>query len=145
MAGKNYSHQLDAKNRMRIPAKLKEEIGEGYAIMVGAGGCLSVLTKKESDEMIEKLSKVSRFAPEAQNYIRKVMATHWDAVEDNQGRILIPEIIRKKAKIQKNIVILKNLSGIEIWAEEEWDKFINQEEDYDTMLAKLDTLMQEVE
>ena len=140
-----FKHQLDAKNRMRIPAKLKEGLGDGYTIMLGAGECLSVIPKSESLEIQAKLAKVSRFNPEAQKSIRRFISNLWDAEEDNQGRILIPEHIRKAAHIEKNLVILNNLSGIEIWAEDEWNKFMSEEEDYDAMLANIDKLMQEVE
>ena len=47
MSGKNYAHQLDAKNRMRIPAKLREELGTGYTVTVGSGGCLYVYSKEQ--------------------------------------------------------------------------------------------------
>ena len=137
-----FKHQLDAKNRMRIPAKLKEGLSEGYTIMLGAGECLSVITKSESLAIQAKLAKASRFDSVAQKSIRKFIANLWDAEEDNQGRILIPEHIRKAAHIEKNVIILNNLSGIEIWAEEEWNKFMAEEDDYDAMLANIDKLMQ---
>ena len=46
---KNYTHQLDAKNRMRIPAKFREELGDGYYITVGTGGCLFVYDEKQME------------------------------------------------------------------------------------------------
>ena len=55
MSGKNYSHQLDAKNRMRIPAKLREELGENYSITVGTGGCLYVYTEEQMKEVEEAI------------------------------------------------------------------------------------------
>lgn len=46
MFGKIYRHQLDAKNRMRIPAKLREELGENYTITKGTSGCLFVFQSR---------------------------------------------------------------------------------------------------
>jgi len=57
MADRTYSHQLDAKNRMRIPAKLREELGESYFITIGTGGCLCVYTEEQMEKRIRKLQK----------------------------------------------------------------------------------------
>ena len=124
MFDKIYRHQLDAKNRMRIPAKFKEELGDNYTITIGSGGCLAVYTEKEMSELKEKLNKISVFDAEAQKPLRILMAYSWDAEEDNHGRILIPEDLRKYAKFNKDLVIIKNLKCIEIWASEVWDKYI---------------------
>ena len=145
MSGRTYAHQLDAKNRMRIPAKMREELGQNYTIMAGSNKCLYVYPEKKAEKIISKLRTINPFDEKKQAAARKLLSLTWQAEEDKQGRILIPEHIRKAAHIEKNLVILNNLSGIEIWAEEEWNKFMSEEEDYDAMLANIDKLMQEVE
>ena len=51
-----YHHQIDEKNRIRIPAKLKELLGENPLIMLGTGKCLYVYSQERAQQVIaEKL------------------------------------------------------------------------------------------
>ncbi len=131
MAGKNYSHQLDAKNRMRIPAKLREELGSNYSITVGAGGCLYVYSETQMQEVKATLKNVNAYREKQLKAARFILYNTWEAEEDNQGRILLPENLRKYAKIEKNVVVFKGPNCIEIWSEEVWNDYfaeINFEE-----------------
>ena len=125
MAGKNYVHQLDAKNRMRIPAKLREEIGEGYSITVGAGGCLYVYSKEQTEEVKASLRNINAYRDKQLKAARFILYNLWEAEEDNQGRILLPENLRKFAKIEKNVVVFKGPNCVEIWSEEVWNEYFN--------------------
>lgn len=134
-----YNHQLDAKNRMRIPAKLRDELGDKYTITCGVGGCLSVFSEAQMTELKEKLSKISMFDAQAQKPLRLLLAYSWDAEEDKQGRILIPENLRKYAKLEKDVVIIKNLNCIEIWSSDVWNDYISGV-DFSDLAGALDSL-----
>lgn len=123
MAGKNYVHQLDAKNRMRIPAKLREKLGADYSVTVGAGGCLCVYSNEQMKELKDTLKKVNPYREEQVKAARFILFNTWDAEEDKQGRILLPENLRKYAKIQKNVIVFQGPSSIEIWGEEVWNEY----------------------
>ncbi len=123
MTGKNYSHQLDAKNRMRIPAKLREELGPNYSVTVGSGGCLYVYSKEQTVALKEKLNKINSYKEEHLKAARYVLYNIWEAVEDKQGRILLPENLRSYAKLDKNVLVVKGPSCIEIWSEEVWNDY----------------------
>ena len=125
MAGKNYMHQLDAKNRMRIPAKLREELGNDYYITVGSGGCLYVYSEQEMAEVKKTLNKVNGYRENQLKAARFILYNTWQAEEDKQGRILLPENLRKYAKIEKNLVVFKGPSCVEIWSEEVWNDYFN--------------------
>ena len=119
-----YKHQLDAKNRMRIPAKFREELGENYTITCGTGGCLFVFSQEEMNKLKGELSKISLFDAEAQKPLRLFMSLAWDAEEDKQGRVLIPEDLRNYAKLGKDVVTIKNINHLEIWSSEVWNQYI---------------------
>ncbi len=123
MAGGTYSHQLDAKNRMRIPAKLRDGLGAHYSIMAGSGGCLYVYTEEQTKKMKDKLKKINPFNEKQLKAARYLLGNSWDAEEDKQGRILIPENIRKHANIVKNVIVFNGPNCIEIWAEETWNAY----------------------
>ena len=126
MFEKVYKHQLDAKNRMRIPAKFREELGDNYMITIGSGGCLSVYTESKKKEFEEQFSKLSTFDEKAMKPVRMMLYYSWDAEEDKQGRILIPENLRKYAKIDKDVIVLKSIGCYEIWASEVWEEYTGQ-------------------
>ncbi len=123
MPGGTYSHQLDAKNRMRIPAKLRESLGSNYSIMAGSGGCLYVYTEEQTKKVKERLTKINPFNEKQLKAARYILGHSWDAEEDKQGRILIPENIRKHANIVKNVIVFNGPNCIEIWAEEVWNEY----------------------
>lgn len=125
MTGKSYSHQLDAKNRMRIPAKLREELGEGYFVTVGTGNCLYVYTASQMEKVKKALSNVNPYREEELKPARFILYNTWQAEEDKQGRILLPENLRKYAKIEKNVMVFKGPNCIEIWSEEVWNEYFN--------------------
>ena len=139
MSGKNYSHQLDAKNRMRIPAKLREELGEGYSITVGSGGCLYVYTKEQMQEVTDTLKNINSFREKQLKAARFILYNTWQAEEDKQGRILLPENLRKFAKIEKNIIVFKGPNCVEIWSEEVWNDYFN-DVNFDELADAIDLL-----
>ena len=125
MSGQTYTHQLDAKNRMRIPAKLREELGADYSITVGSGGCLYVYTKAQMQEVKSTLNNINSFREKQLKAARFILYNTWQAEEDKQGRILLPENLRKYAKIEKNVIVFQGPNCIEIWAEEVWNEYFN--------------------
>lgn len=123
MTGKNYSHQLDAKNRMRIPAKLKDDLGETYYITVGTGNCLYVYSEEQMREVKATLLNINPYDEKPLKVARFILYNTWEAEEDKQGRILIPENLRSYAKITKNVKVFKGPNCIEIWSEEVWNDY----------------------
>jgi MraZ protein len=141
MAGKSYLHQLDAKNRMRIPAKLREELGDNYTISIGAGGCLNVYTEAQMKDLKDTLKNVNPFRDKQLQAARYILYYSWEAEEDKQGRILIPENLRKYAKIEKNVTVFKGPNCIEIWSEEVFNNYFN-DVSFDTLADALDSIKQ---
>ena len=120
-----YRHQIDEKFRMRMPAKFKEELGEGFVITKGTNNCLYAFTKAKFSELYEKLTNLPIFDAEVQKPVRMLLSSAFESEEDKQGRILLAKELREYAKINKNIVLIGSGSRVEIWAEEEWDAYSN--------------------
>ena len=70
---------------------------------------------------------------------RLILSSIWDAEEDKQGRILLPENLRKYAKIEKNIIVFKGPNCIEIWGEEVWNEYFN-DVNFEELADALDAL-----
>ena len=122
----SHTHAMDAKKRVFIPAKFREELGEQFYITRKFDSYLSVYTADEWDVYVDKISKLPEAdAVELQDYILGVAQK---CVPDASGRIILDETLMKHANIKKNIVFVGVGRQIRIWAEEEW---IKQEQNRD--------------
>lgn len=122
-----YYHQLDTKNRFRIPAKLKEQLGENFVITKSVDcPCLYVFPNDKFDSMQEKINELPLFDTKAQNALRKFLSSCLMVEEDKQGRVMITPDMRNYAKFQKDIVTIGVGSRLEIWSAEEWER-VNSE------------------
>ncbi|MDE6074997.1 MAG: hypothetical protein K2G26_01010 [Clostridia bacterium] len=83
-----YNHQLDAKNRMRIPAKLKKELGDEYYFAKGSNHCIYVFSKETVEQQFESLKDIKLSDLERQKSVRAFAKSFVPAVEDGQGRVI---------------------------------------------------------
>lgn len=134
-----YKHSIDEKKRMRVPAKLKTELGSGFIITKGSDNCLFAFTKEDFEEsVVSKIKNVAMFDSANQKSLRLLLASAFEAEEDNQGRILVPQELRDYAKIKKQIVFIGAGNRVEIWAEEVWQDYATG--DFDSLSSDLANL-----
>jgi mraZ protein len=124
-----YVHTIDAKGRIIIPSKFREELGDEFVITLGLDGCLFAYPYSEWQIFVEKL-KTLPGTKEARQLQRYFMAGAAACQADKQGRILIPSKLREHAALEKDIVFVGVLNKIEIWDKERWEKN-NQYDDVD--------------
>ena len=99
-----YEHQVDAKNRIRIPSRFKNSIGQNYVFVKGPNKCISIFPESVFNERYGKFSNVSIFDAEGQKALMEVYSSVYTAQEDGQGRVVIPEKLRNYAEIDKDVV-----------------------------------------
>ena len=112
-----YAHNIDAKGRLFIPAKLREELGEIFHVTIGQDGCLSVFSDAKWDAIMEDLK--TRSYSEVKT-LRPMFANAADCEPDGQGRILIPTLLRKYASLEKEVVVVGSFDRVEIWNAQRW-------------------------
>ena len=112
-----YSHSLDSKNRMIVPVKLRDELGERFVITKGLDGCLYAYPEKEWKILEEKLKKLPLTNKEARAFVRFFFSGACEVEIDKQGRGLIPLNLKEYAGIEKDIVSIGALTKVEIWKE----------------------------
>ena len=78
-----------------------------------------------ASEDLKTLTKINSFREKQLKAARYILYNTWQAEEDKQGRILLPENLRKYAKIEKNVIVFKGPNCIEIWSEEVWNEYFN--------------------
>jgi MraZ protein len=115
-----YEHGMDAKGRVIIPAKLRDDLGEAFVVTFGLDGCLYAYPMDEWEKFIEKLKELPG-TKEARKLQRYFLANAAACEMDKQGRALLPAKLREYAGLVKDTVFVGVLSKIEIWSKERLD------------------------
>ena len=135
-------HAMDAKNRIRIPARLKKDLGEEYYFAFGTNHCIFVFTKQKMEQYLEELGAAKLSDLEAQKRVRMFARTCVQVEEDNQGRIVLSPELRRHAQLgkdDKELVICGAVNRIEIWNKRLYDEYTaDMETDYDKLFSELD-------
>ena len=121
MFGGEYRHNKDSKNRVFMPAKLREELGETFVIAKDIREtCLKVYSLSGWEEYIAPLKAQNRKLSE--KILRFLHASLAQVTPDSQGRVVIPQELVEYAAIERNIVVVGCGEYAEIWAESTYDQ-----------------------
>ena len=115
-----YSHTIDAKGRLIIPSKFREQLGEEFVLTKGLDGCLSIYPNDEWAAFEEKLRALPLTNKNARTFTRFFVAGATNCELDKQGRILLPANLREYAGIDKEVVSVGVFSRVEIWSKERY-------------------------
>ncbi|MBO5599050.1 MAG: division/cell wall cluster transcriptional repressor MraZ [Oribacterium sp.] len=110
-----YHHNLDAKGRLIIPAKFRDQLGTEFTVTRSLDGCLAMYAAKEWEILENKLSALPMTNEKARGLKRFLLGSANTCELDKQGRILIPPVLRDKANLDKDITLLGVGDHIEIW------------------------------
>ena len=122
-----FEHSLDAKGRLIMPAKIREDIGDKFIITKGLDGCLFGFSSKEWNNFEEKLKTLPLTNKNARDFVRFFLSGATECEVDKQGRFLIAGNLREYASLEKDAVITGVGTRIEIWNKDKW-KVYNSEE-----------------
>ena len=122
-----YEHSLDAKGRLIMPAKLREDLGEKFIITKGLDGCLFGFSQTEWTNFEEKLKTLPLTNKNARDFVRFFLSGATECEIDKQGRFLIASNLREYAGMEKEIAIIGVGTRIEIWNKEKWQKYNSDE------------------
>ena len=118
-----YQHTLDPKNRVIMPSKFREKLGDCFVMTKGLDNCLFIYSSEEWSIVEDKLKSLPMTNKDARAFVRFFFAGACECELDKQGRILMPNNLKDYAKIDKELVIIGVSTRIEIWSREEWNKF----------------------
>ena len=126
-----YNHTIDAKGRLIIPSRFRDELGENFVLTRGLDGCLSIYSQESWKAFEQKLSSLPLASKEARTFTRFFVSGAAPCELDKQGRILVPATLREYAGLEKDVILAGNLDRIEIWSKERW----TENNDYEDMDA----------
>ena len=120
-----YSHTVDEKGRLIIPSKFREELGSEFVITKGLDDCLFIYNNTEWKALEDKLRVLPLTNKNARTFARFMLGGAATVELDKQGRILIPQVLRTFATLDKEIVLVGIANRIEIWNKAKWDAASN--------------------
>ncbi len=132
-----FQHNMDAKGRVTIPARFREDLGEKFYVTKGLDDCLFVLSSQQWERLLEKMASLP--LAKARNLQRFFFSGASEAEPDKQGRILIPPQLREYAGLTKDVTVIGAAARAEIWDTERWRQY-NEGQTQESILDAMELL-----
>lgn len=131
-----YNHNLDDKGRLAIPAKFRAILKKGAVVTKGLDNCLFLYSKEQFEKIAAKFAALPISQSKARAFMRHMLAGAMDVEFDNQGRITLPEYLRKFSSLKKSVIVAGLYNHLEIWDETSWNKYKLESEKNSNAIAE---------
>jgi MraZ protein len=136
-----YEHAIDDKGRLSIPAKLREVLKKEKTLVLTSFDAYITAFPMKAWRVIEgRIRSNPTFKRDMRDFLRLVYSSAEDVEIDPQGRILIPQALRQRAGITREVVILGVMDQIEIWDKARWEAKVSTAPSSEELSAKLGEL-----
>lgn len=136
MYGK-YKHTVDAKGRLFVPSKLREELGDVFYVTVSPENCLSVYTEEGWQKVLDKYNALPISLA---GKMRVLLANAAKCEPDKQGRFLLPAELRRYAALNTEVTFLGQGGHAEIWDSARYEEMEQQMLTPDNIRAVMEEL-----
>lgn len=123
-----YHHTIDAKGRIIMPSKMRDDLGESFIVTRGLDGCLFIYPKEHWNTIINKYKELPDTKDKRQ-FMRIFLSGATICEYDKQGRINIPNPLIQYADLRKDCIIIGLDERLELWSKERWENFISDNEE----------------
>ena len=131
-----YQHNLDEKGRLAVPIKFRRDLAKGAVVTRGLDNSLFLYTKKEWEKLAEKIATLPLSQANSRAFARLMLSGAMDVKIDKQGRMVLPEYLRKYADIKKKVIVAGVYNRLEIWDKGRWEKYKSQTEKSSNKIAE---------
>ncbi len=118
-----YAHTMDTKGRIAVPAKFRGGLGKTAIVTRGLDACLFIYPEREWRALAEKLAALPLAQANTRAFSRLMLAGAMEVLIDAQGRIMIPDYLRRYAGLSKKVVLAGLLNRVEIWDSTAWQEY----------------------
>lgn len=118
----NARHQLDERNRFRIPAKFREGLGENLYILPGRNGCMYIVPEDQVEKVLSHFIGDDPYTSANDELTTQLYSLSDPIEEDPQGRITLSKSATKILKPNKELVFVGKVTYLEVWSAEVWDE-----------------------
>jgi len=132
-----YDHKIDAKGRLFIPSGLRDELGETFYMIITDEDCLTAYSKESWERFLDK----ARAMPmRQQRRMRPFFSNAAKCELDSQGRFMIPQRLRDRAGLKKDVAIVGLGTCIQFWDVETYKPIAEKESAPENLAALIDEL-----
>lgn len=131
-----YSHNLDEKGRLAVPKKFRSALSKGAVVTRGLDNCLFLYTRDEWKKLADKLANLPFAQANTRAFARLMLAGAMDVSVDKQGRIVLPEYLRRFAGLNKEVVVAGLYNRLEIWDQQTWSRYTEKNEKTSSDIAE---------
>ncbi|MDR1470940.1 MAG: division/cell wall cluster transcriptional repressor MraZ [Synergistaceae bacterium] len=122
----SYTHKLDAKGRIVLPARFRDELGDHVVAALVGSSYISVYPKSEWEITVSRLTEASMSNHEVSAFRRAIIASAHSMEIDSMGRILLPQQLRSRVNIVQDVSVNGNVEKLEIWDLGVWNEFVSE-------------------
>lgn len=116
-----YQHTLDAKGRLFIPTKLREQLGDSFVVTKGLDECLFAYPQEAWEKLEQKIRQLPM--SKSRSLQRFFLSSAADVTVDRQGRIIIPPVLRSYAGLERDVVVIGVGERAELWDAQRWNAY----------------------
>lgn len=137
-----YSHNLDAKGRIVIPTRFRDELENNFILTRGLDGCLAIYSNKQWEKTLADLQKLPNTKKVTRQYLHVLTSRACECEVDKNGRIQIPSFLSQPVNITKECAIVGAYDHVEIWDKETWEHYYAEASDsFEEVAESLSDLM----
>ena len=124
-----YEHTIDEKNRLTMPARFRQALGEGVVLTRGMEGCVDVFRRADWERRVEtSLGSLNPLTGDARRMQRYFFAGAHEGELDKQGRVMLPGHLLEHAKLNRDVVVAGVYDHLEIWDRAAWREHLKEVE-----------------
>jgi MraZ protein len=123
-----HEHTLDDKNRLTLPAKLRERLGDAVVVTRGLDHCLCIYAGSDWKRLADRVGTLDAFSGEARKMQRYFFTGAAEADVDKQGRVVIPANLLEGAAIGREVTVAGVHDHLEIWDRAAWREQLREVE-----------------
>lgn len=117
-----YSHNIDEKGRLTLPARWREELGQRVVVTRGMEPCLFVFPEAKFETFLNEINTVGMTAGDARGLSRFFSSKATNDDLDKQGRVSLPQNLRDFAGLNGEVTVIGAFDHVELWAPAKYEQ-----------------------
>jgi MraZ protein len=119
-----YEHSLDAKNRLTIPSKFRDQLSGKLVVAQAIKPCVAIMTEEAFDNFTNSFLKdLNPLSEEAERLSHYFNAGSFDGELDKAGRVMVAPPLISYAELGKDVAVIGNGDRLEIWDQTKWSEY----------------------
>ncbi|SDX57340.1 division/cell wall cluster transcriptional repressor MraZ [Marinobacter mobilis] len=142
----SHAINMDAKGRLAIPAKVREELAQlcgGRIVLTASAGeerCLLIYPESQWESVEAQINALPTMKKSVRR-LQRIMLGYATPLElDGAGRVLVPPTLRSFANLEKKLMLVGQGKKLELWSEEQWFEWLDDSADDDEMPPEMEAL-----